>query len=141
MRFIEGLDSLADVDTDDYLSPKLYDLCELLKDEPDASSVIPRIFAFFRTHPDADFGTPGPLIHFLESRPDYEDHLVESLEMKPTVPTVQMLNRILNSNISDAKRSSLLALLRAASTHPNADEVAREQAEHYLTFQAKRRES
>ena len=135
--FIERLNALTDVDTDDYLVNRLYELCDLIENDPDSSSVVPHIFAFFEAHPEADFGLPGPLVHLLEKQPDYEEQLIESVSRKPIVNTVSMINRILNSNISSQKRAVLLDLLRSVETNPEG-EYAREQAELFLKFQAKR---
>jgi len=137
--FIARLHALTDVDTDDYLVSRLYELCALVENDPDSSSVIPYIFAFFEAHPEADFGAPGPLVHFLETRPDYEEHLIESVVRKPIGPTVRMVNAILNSQIPLGKRTALLDLLRSVETNPQGDELARDQAEHYITYQAGRR--
>jgi hypothetical protein len=139
-KFVEGLATLIDVETDDYLVAKLYDLCDLIMDAPDASTVIPHIFAFMESHPEADFGAKGPLVHFLESRPrpDYEHHLIASLNRKATYPAVLMVNAILNGNVSSAKRSSLLALLHSISSDPNADAAAQSHAELFLKHQKKR---
>ena len=48
--------------------------------------------------PDADFGQPGPLTHFVETfySNGYEELLCQSLKRRPTVHTVWMLNRIIN---------------------------------------------
>ena len=139
--FIERLHALTDVDSDDYLENHLFDLCLLVEDDPDSSSVIPHIFAFFEAHPEADFGSPGPLVHFLEKQPDYKGHLIESIVRKPAAPCVWMINRILNSKISSEKRASLIDLLLSVLTNPRADEYARDQAEHVLTYQTSRRRS
>jgi len=139
--FIERLHALTDVDTDDYLVNRLYDLCMLIEDDPDSSSVIPHIFAFFEAHPEADFGAPGPLVHFLEKQPDYEKHLIKSVARKPTAPCIWMINRILNVTISPEKRTTLLNLLQSVLTNPNADEYARDQADNFLAYQTSRRRS
>jgi hypothetical protein len=139
--FIERLGALIDVDTDDYLEGRLYDLCSLIEKDPDSSSVIPHIFAFFEAHPKADFGAPGPLVHFLEKQPDYEEYLMESIARKPTAPPIWMINRILNVTIPPEKRTTLLNMLQSVLANPNADEYARDQAENYLTYQAGRRRS
>jgi hypothetical protein len=138
--FIAQLHALTDVDRDDNLVVRLYDLCDLVEDDPDPSSVVPHIFAVFEAHPEADFGLPGPLVHFLEKQPDYEDQLIESVSRKPIVNTVSMINRMLNSNISSQKRAELLDLLRSVETNPQG-EYARDQAEFFLEIQAKRHQT
>jgi hypothetical protein len=137
--FIDRLRSLSNVETDDNLVSRLYDLRYLIENDPDSSSVVPHIFAFFEAHPEADFGATCPFIHFLEKQPDHEKYLIASVERKPTYPAVQMINRILNSNISSNRRSELLALLKAVEANPENDQQARDHAEHFLEYQTKRR--
>lgn len=139
--FIKRLGALTNVDTDDYMESRLYELCELVENDPDSSLVIPHIFAFFEAHPEADFGAPGPLVHFLEKQPDYEEYLMESIARKPTAPPIWMINRILTITTLPERRTTLLNLLQSVLTNLNADEYARDQAENYLSYQAGRRRS
>ncbi len=116
--FVSRLHALTDIDTDDDLVTRLYDLCYLVEDDVDAPEVIPHIFAFLEAHPDADFGAKGPLAHFLEKQPDYEKYLIESMTRRPTAQCVWMVNAILNSPLLPEKRGSLLGLLASVETHP-----------------------
>ena len=51
-----------------------------------------------------ELGTPGPLVHTLETlRGGYEMLLAESVRRKPTLLSVWMVNRILNVNPPDAE--------------------------------------
>lgn len=56
-------------------------------------------------HPLDDFGMPGAIVHFVERfyKKGYEELLVKSINRKPTMHTVWMLNRIINGseNIKD----------------------------------------
>lgn len=81
------------------------------------------------THPAADFGTPGPLVHFLETfyGRGYEEKLVESLARRPTNHTVWMLNRIING-VDGSEKQYFLAVLDKVIVHPENDPEAREEA-------------
>jgi hypothetical protein len=72
-------------------------------------------------HSDLDFGTPGPLVHFVECfhRKGYESKLVESVERKPTSHTLWMLNRLINGTDEGEERRRLVDLMeRARRTQP-----------------------
>ncbi len=63
-----------------------------------------------------DLGSPGPLVHTLETWPGrYERFLRESIRRKPTLLTVWMVNRILNTQLANA--DEWLELLRSVSGH------------------------
>ena len=51
-------------------------------------------------HPLDDFGMPGAIVHFVERfyKKGYEELLVKSINRKPTMHTVWMLNRIINGS-------------------------------------------
>ncbi len=73
---------------------------------------------------------PGPLVHFLEAfYPAYSDALAESIERIPTVHTLWMVRRILNSpwkpGIHDALFSAVM--VGAGSKDACADVVSEAQ--------------
>lgn len=49
-------------------------------------------------HPLTYFGSPGEIVHFVETfyKKGYEEKLIASLKRTPTVHTIWMLNRIIN---------------------------------------------
>jgi hypothetical protein len=125
----------APVGQDDYVG-YLYDVVDGVAELDDADAVFVEAFSFFERNGDADLGTPGPLVHFLEQfYPAYVDQLCASVERKPTTHTVWMLNRILNSSLEATDRERLLAMLDAASKNSAADSTAREQASEFLRQQ------
>ncbi len=121
---------------------RVQQLCDELLQTSQLEQAIPTLFATFERLPDADFGTPGVLVSTLEELPDYETELVLSIRRKPTYYTVWMLNRILNGLSHDhaAKEQSAfwLNLILEASTHPLADEAAKEEAQDFIAFQQTR---
>jgi len=91
---------------------------------PGCERVAPALFALLERHPQADFGTPGPLAHALEALPGYPALLADSLERQPTELTGWLANRL--------KR------LTVVTSHPQAAANVRDSAIRFLDFQASR---
>jgi hypothetical protein len=104
----------------------------------DREEAAPEIFALVERYPDADFGTPGPLVHELEHLPTYGRLLAASLQRQPTELAIWMANRLLNSRLPPDKRAAWLACLTQVTTHPRASASVRESATRFLDFQASR---
>jgi hypothetical protein len=104
----------------------------------DRQRIAPAMFALMERFPDADLGVPGPLVHAIESLgvAHYEPLLIESVRRQPTSLTVWMVNRILNSVLDSAHRSSLLSLMRSVPQHPRASEQVSAEARDFLTHHA-----
>ena len=99
---------------------------------------IERVTADDLRPPRYDFGTPGPLVHTLESLPGYQAPLEISLRRRPAPLSVWMLNRILNATEDWRERERLLSLLREAGAHPTAAPYTRELAEYFYRGQQER---
>ena len=87
---------------------------------PGCERVAPALLALLERHPQADFGTPGPLVQALESQSGYAPLLAASLERQPTELTAWMANRLLNSKLSREDRAAWLQRLTAVTSHPRA---------------------
>ena len=88
-------------------------------------------------HPELDFGTPGPLVHFVEKfvGAEFIDALVASVSRRPTGHTVWMVNRVLN--VTDKATSQrLLQALRAARDAATDGHII-DRITNYLTYQAR----
>lgn len=96
------------------------------------------LFALLERRPEADFGTPGPLVHALEGLPSYPALLAASLERQPTELTTWMANRLLNSPLPRQEREAWLARLTVVTSHPRASKPVRESSIRFLDFQASR---
>ena len=96
------------------------------------------LFALLERRPDADFGTPGPLVHALEGLRTYPALLADSLHRQPTELGAWMANRLLNSPLSRDDRTAWLQRLTEVASHPRADKSVRESAIRFLDFQASR---
>lgn len=92
------------------------------------------ILRFIEGHPSIDFGMPGPLAHLVEQfyGKGYEQKLVESLQRKPTLPTVWMLNRLINRAKAPDEIQRLVAAMEHARLNALADEVAVQQINWFL---------
>jgi hypothetical protein len=105
---------------------RLDELTDALTTVPDPERAVPEMFALMERLPDTDLGSPGALVHTLERwRGSYEEDLVLSVARCPSVLSVWMVNRILNSDLSPVARQRYLALLEHAAAHPKAPESVR----------------
>jgi hypothetical protein len=81
-----------------------------------------------------ELGTPGPLVHTLETwRGGYEEFLAQSVRRKPTPLSVWMVNRILNASPPDTE--SWMALLRSVAENPAASAEAKAEAARFIEYQ------
>jgi len=96
--------------------------------------MIDPILSFIERHPDIDFGSPGPLVHFVERfyGNGYDRKLLDSIERRPTPLTTWMLNRVVNGTKAPAARSALIDAMRAITVHPLADDSTRQTANRFL---------
>jgi len=102
-----------------------------------AASVYEPIFHFFENHPKADCGAPGTLVHHVEEYyPNYVASLRDSVRRAPSYNGVLMINRILNSNISDEERTEYLNTLRSVVSKGTAPEEVRSMTKRFLDRQA-----
>jgi hypothetical protein len=99
------------------------------------SPVIPAILGLIERHPEAELGSPGPLVHELEAIPGYEPFLRHSVSRQPAALSIWMVNRLLNSKISTEARSSWMDVLRSVLTHPLASIGSKEAAGDFLEHQ------
>lgn len=102
---------------------------------PDRAEAMPAIYALLERAPDGELGSPGPLVHELEGIPGFERLLAASLERQPAMRTVWMVNRLLNSELSERDRTKWLAELKRVLSHPKADADLREMAQEFLEDQ------
>jgi hypothetical protein len=98
---------------------------ERWKGDENASEAVEPILRFMESHLDVDYGTPGALVHFVETFSSYEQKLVQSVEHRPTPQTLGMLNRVINGERDPKKRQALLATLGRVLERPQADSMTR----------------
>lgn len=113
------------------------DACSYVVDElnglADRANAIEPILRLMEDNPTADFGTPGPLVHWLEefAGAGYEQALAESLSRRPTTHTVWMLNRLINGAEGD-EQTRLLGLMRGVACRPGLEAEVAAQATEFL---------
>jgi hypothetical protein len=73
---------------------RLAELTDALMSVPEPEKAIPELFSVMERLPDADLGSPGPLVHTLERMHGYECELVRSVRRQPSPLSVWMVNRI-----------------------------------------------
>jgi hypothetical protein len=105
---------------------------------PGCERIAPALLALLERHPQADWGTPGPLVHALENLAGYPQALAASLERQPTELTAWMANRLLNSKLPRDDRAAWLKRLTVVTSHPKAAASVRDSAIRFLDFQASR---
>jgi hypothetical protein len=97
------------------------------------------LLGVFERFPDDDgYGIFWSILHFLEACSDYEPLLVESVQRKPVEFNVQMLNRLLNSGVTDIGEHSLYLLLESVAMNQAAQQSVRRSAEQFLAYQERR---
>ena len=109
--------------------PRLYDIFSDFSSLPHRERAMPAMFSLLERFPDAEFGSPGPLVHELEAIPGYLPLLRDSVRRQPTHLTVWMIKRVLSTNLPSDQRESWQSELRAALEHPLASEQTHRFAE------------
>ena len=106
------------------------------RDGPKKREILQAILRFMERHPEIEYGSPGGLVHFVETFPDYEENLVESVERQPTPYTVWMLNRVINGKRNDTKeRRAFMLVMEHVLVNGAADAPTRHTASDFLEFQ------
>lgn len=102
-----------------------------------ARAVIEGVLGFMESHPEIEFGNPGPLVHHLEqfSLEFYVPLLSASIERAPTEHTLWMLNRIINGIGESPWRTSLVEILRGVAGRADVSAAVRAEASSYLEHQ------
>jgi hypothetical protein len=102
-------------------------LAEEIERHPQGVVLVREVLKLFETHPQRDFGVPGPLAHAIETYygRGYEDELATSVRRSPTMLTLWLANRV--ANAEDERSVAFVALLREASTRRDLEpQVAQE---------------
>jgi len=84
-----------EIDSDDFIGIA-YEVIDKIKETENPFKFVEPFLRLMEENPDADFGLPGPLVHFMESFNGYEDLLLQSVNRKPTIFTVWLVKRVIN---------------------------------------------
>ena len=112
------------------------DILLTIEDEDYSIDYVDAILRFMEKNPDLDYGMPGPAVRFVERffMKGYETLLLESINRTPTVHTLWMLNRIINSPKLAGRDKYLDALKGVAGREDISDDV-RQEAISFLKYQ------
>jgi hypothetical protein len=118
-RFLPSGDEPADLDS-------LYALLDQLGEAKNYSAVCRELIAIFEKYPEAELGSPGPIVHSLEASPidEHVELLAASIRRKATIMTIWMAERCFRSDLSEINRCKLTEALSAAGKDANSPEVA-----------------
>ncbi|MBK6694363.1 MAG: hypothetical protein IPG50_19475 [Myxococcales bacterium] len=100
---------------------------------PAGVALLPELFKILETHPDDDFGMPGPLVHAAEKfmGEGYEEALVDSVQRSPNFYNLWMLNRVING-VSGQERARLLPLMQAVAARTDVKPAICKMATDFL---------
>ncbi len=103
----------------------LYDFTDAIGEAKMDPRVREALISIFERYPEADLGSPGPIVHCLEESPiaDHSRLVSRSLRRRPTVMTVWMAERCLRSKPDDVIRDQLIDALRNAQNRSDSDVV------------------
>ena len=119
-------------DSEDFETVMMDCMEEIEENYNQLDSVQP-LLRLMERHPLTDFGSPGPIVHFVERfyKKGYEEELLLSLKRIPTLHTVWMLNRLI---IGTDQAEVYLELLKEISENTSYDKEIREEALHFLSI-------
>lgn len=119
-------------DSEDFETVMMDCMEEIEENYNQLDSVQP-LLRLMERHPLTDFGSPGPIVHFVERfyKKGYEEELLLSIKRMPTLHTVWMLNRLINGT---DQAEVYLELLKEISENTSYDKEIREEALHFLSI-------
>src|SRR4051794_8200287 len=112
-----------------------YELTDRLAAESGGIETVEPILRFMEDHPLIDFGTPGPLVNYLEGfyGNGFEERLIESIKRKQTSHSVWMLKRIINGTEEATRKRLLMQTMSEAAKHPLADPSTSQQIADFIS--------
>ena len=111
----------------------MMDCMEEMEENYNQLDSVQPLLRLMERHPLTDFGSPGPIVHFVERfyKKGYEEELLLSLKRMPTLHTVWMLNRLINGT---DQAEVYLDLLKEISENASYNKEIREEALHFLSI-------
>ena len=111
----------------------MMDCMEEIEENYNQLDSVQPLLRLMERHPLTDFGSPGPIVHFVERfyKKGYEEELLLSLKRMPTLHTVWMLNRLINGT---DQAEVYLDLLKEITENASFDKEIREESLHFLSI-------
>lgn len=117
------------------LAPHLYEVIEGASEADGTPQAFEAAFHLVERYPLCDFGSPGPLVHWIEKHfPRYVALLEQSVCRRPTEYTLWMVNRILNAHVEAGQRRSLVAAVESAAARTDVEVLTIEAANECLAM-------
>ena len=109
---------------------RLYNITDAIDADGLAVQCVAEMLAVFERNPDTDLGSPGPLVHCIETVPmaDFVPILVKSVERAPTTMTLWMSERCLRSNPTDEVAATLIAAIKTIQASATASSELKSEA-------------
>jgi len=91
----------------------------------DRVRALPAMFSLMERCPEGDLGSPGPMVHAIESLgiEAYQAQLEQSVHRRPMYLNLWMVNRILNTISDPPQRQRWIELLHAVKSNPDAADM------------------
>ncbi|GJI89633.1 hypothetical protein [Duganella hordei] len=133
---VAELDAFVPVDEVDNVG-RLHEILDCLQSlAPELRTpAVPATLSLIERHPNAELGSPGPLVHELESIPGYESFLRDSVLRQPADLNVWMVNRILNAEVSQDVRVGWLSVMNQVLKHSRASKEVQQMVADFLEHQ------
>ena len=109
---------------------RLYEITDAINVDKIAAECVTEILAVFERHPDADLGSPGPLVHCIETVPmeSFVPKIAKSLKRAPSLMTLWMADRCLRSNPTTDQAAVLVAAIKTIANFDGASSDLKSEA-------------
>lgn len=127
---IKSINSVEDVEQLDLLQSSLDSLFvseKLTKEETEV------LFGLYEKFPTSDgYGLFWSILHKIEASDNYKSLLIESIQRQPTLFTLLMIERMINSSTYFVGDINLLNLLSQVANDKNQLEILRQDAQDFI---------
>ena len=116
-----------------------YDIVDKMEAAKVSIEAIQPILELMEGYPLVEFGSPGPLTHFIESfyeenKTLYENLLEQSVKTKPAVHTIWLLNRVINVS-EEEKAKEYIQIMKSIYNDKTLHENIQASAKNFLEYQ------
>jgi hypothetical protein len=126
---LQSMEGIADIEA-------LNDCIERLREMPNPERSIKAVLNIFERFPDKDgYGVFWNILHFLETIPNYETKLIESVRRQPSEFSLRLINRLINGGVKEVNGECLLDLLEEIANNESYSESARKYAQSFYNIQ------
>lgn len=118
-----------------------YDVVAIMEQYQIGLESVQPILELMEKYPLVEFGSPGPLTHFMEkfyqeNKRIYEELLMQSVLKRPGVHTVWLLNRVING-VKAETYIELIQVLKSVSENKSIHQDIHTVAANFLEYQSK----